>query len=135
MSHKKHEDATQHTQLVTDYSEIKDVQPSLTGMNHGGVLQQHVVASPRTSKKRSFLHSLSKGSQKRGTVITRPMNQDSMAEESIEVSNLSLLFLWGWSYVWSEAIIRYAYRFSATKARNDSSCELRENRKMKNLTP
>lgn len=97
MSHKWHEDTTQHTQPGTDYSEIKDVQPSLTGtMSHGGGLQQHVIASPRTSKKRGFLHSLSKGPQKRGTVITRPMNQDGVAEESFEVSDLSLLFLSGW---------------------------------------
>ena len=87
MSHKWQEQAPRHNaQTSTDYSEITDVHPSLTGLSTGGGLQQHVIASPRTSKKRSFLHALSKGSQRKGAVITGPMNQDGMAEEAFEVS-------------------------------------------------
>ena len=87
MSHKRQDQSTRHNaQASTDYSEITDVQPFFTGLSPGGALQQHVIASPRTSKKRSFLHALSKGSQKKGAVITGPMNQDGMAEEAFEVS-------------------------------------------------
>ena len=87
MSHKFHENSTRHNaQVSSDYSEITDVKPSLAGLSAGGVLQPHAIASPRSSKKKSFLHSLSKGPQRKGTVITRPLNQDAMPEESYEVS-------------------------------------------------
>lgn len=87
MSRKGYEEPTRHNaQASTDYSEISDVQPSLTGLGTSGNVQQHVIASPRTSKKRSFLHALSKGSQRKGTIITRPINHDGVLEESHEVS-------------------------------------------------
>ncbi|KAL9974456.1 hypothetical protein ACROYT_G011488 [Oculina patagonica] len=54
------------------------------GLSVSGAVQQHAIASPRTSKKRSFLASLSKGTQRKGTIITRPMNQESMPEEPFE---------------------------------------------------
>ena len=88
MSHKWQDESTRHNaQESSEYAEISNMQPSLTGLSvSGGGVQQHVVASPRTSKKRSFLASLSKGTQRKGTIITRPMNQDSMQEEPFEVS-------------------------------------------------
>lgn len=87
MSHKWHEDLTRHNaQSSSDYVEVSDVHSSLTGLNVGGGVQQHAIASPRTSEKRSFLQSLSKGSQRKGTIITRPLNHDAMPEESHEVS-------------------------------------------------
>lgn len=87
MSHKWYDEGTRHNaQASSDYSKITDVQPSLTGLSVSGALQQHAIASPRTAKKRSFLHSLSKGTQRKGTIITRPMNQDAMPEEPYEVS-------------------------------------------------
>lgn len=72
-------------QESSDYAMITDVQPSSTGLNVSGPQHLHAFASPRTSKKRNFLASLSKGTQRKGTIITRPMNQDSMPEE-MEVS-------------------------------------------------
>ena len=93
MSHKWQDEATSHdAQESGDYAMITDVQPSLTGLSVSGAQQQQAVASPRTSKKRSFLASLSKGSQRKGTIITRPMNQDSMPEE-IEVSLTFLILI------------------------------------------
>lgn len=93
MSHKWQDEATSHNaEESSDYAMITDVQPSLTGLSVSGSQQQQAVASPRTSKKRSFLASLSKGSQRKGTIITRPMNQDSMPEE-IEVSLTFLILI------------------------------------------
>lgn len=86
MSHKWHEDSTRHnSQTNSDYSEVSDVHRSLTGFSGRGGVQQHAIASPRTSKKRSFLQSFNKGAQRKGTIITRPLNQDAMPEESFEV--------------------------------------------------
>ena len=86
MSHKWHEDSTRHNaQTNSDYSEVSDVHRSLTGFSGGGGVQQHAIASPRTSKKRSFLQSFNKGPQRKGTIITRPLNHDAMPEESFEV--------------------------------------------------
>lgn len=81
-SHKWVEDSTEQNQSIADYSHLPftDVQRSLTSGSSLGAMHNS-VASPRTSKKRSFLHALSKGSPKRGTVITRPINQDGMTEE------------------------------------------------------
>lgn len=86
MSHKWHEDSTRHNvQANSDCSEVSDVHRSLTGFSGGGGVQQHAIASPRTSKKRSFLQSFNKGPQRKGTIITRPLNHDAMPEESFEV--------------------------------------------------
>lgn len=91
MSHKWQDESTRHNaQESSEYAEITNVQPSLTGLTVSGAMQQHAIASPRTSKKRSFLASLSKGTQRKGTIITRPMNQESMPEEPFEVSFTSL---------------------------------------------
>ena len=90
MSHKWQDDTTRHNaQESSDYAEITNVQPSSTGLSVSGTVPQHAIASPRTTKKRSFLATLSKGTQKRGTIITRPMNQESMPGEPFEVSSIN----------------------------------------------
>ena len=89
-SYKWVEDSTRQNQSSLDlYSELAsaDSQQSLT-VGHGSspVGSMRQVVSPRTSKKRNFLHALSKGTSRRGTVITRPMNRDGMTEEWHDVS-------------------------------------------------
>lgn len=64
--------------------------PCENGFSGGGGVQQHAIASPRTSKKRSFLQSFNKGPQRKGTIITRPLNHDAMPEESFEEGLLSV---------------------------------------------
>ncbi|XP_074617282.1 uncharacterized protein LOC141876525 isoform X2 [Acropora palmata] len=80
------EDSTRQNQSSVDvYSELASVdsQRSLpAGDGSSPVGSMHQVASPRTSKKRNFLHTLSKGTSRRGTSITRPMNRDGMTGES-----------------------------------------------------
>ena len=86
MSHKWQDELMRHnTQDSSEYAEISNVQPSLTGLSVSGAVQQHAIASPRTTKKRNFLASLSRGTTRKGTIITRPMNQESMPEEYFEV--------------------------------------------------
>lgn len=90
MSYKWQDETTrQNAQESSDYAEITNVQPSFSGLSVSGAVPQHAIASPRTSKKRSFLASLSKGTQRKGTIITRPMNQESMPEEPLEVSSMN----------------------------------------------
>ena len=109
MSHKWQDEATRHNaQERSDYAEITNVQPSFSGLSVSGAVPQHAIASPRTSKKRSFLASLSKGTQRKGTIITRPMNQESMPEEVLEVSSLNQAKFWGWKN-WLE--IKFAWLF------------------------
>ena len=84
------EDSTRQNQSSVDvYSELASVdsQRSLpVGDGSSPVGSMHQVASPRTSKKRNFLHTLSKGTSRRGTLITGPMNRDGMTGESHDVS-------------------------------------------------
>lgn len=90
MSHKWQDETTRHNaQESSDYAEITNVQPSFSGLSVSGAVPQHAIASPRTTKKRSFLASLSKGTQRKGTIITRPVNQESMSEEPLEVSSIN----------------------------------------------
>lgn len=91
MSHKWQDETTRHNaQESSDYAEITNVQPSFSGLSVSGAVPQHAIASPRTSKRRNFLASLSKGTQRKGTIITRPMNQESMPEEPFEVSSINI---------------------------------------------
>ncbi|KAK2550458.1 hypothetical protein P5673_028817 [Acropora cervicornis] len=88
------EDSTRQNQSSVDvYSELASVdsQRSLpAGDGSSPVGSMHQVASPRTSKKRNFLHTLSKGTSRRGTSITRPMNRDGMTGESHDEGLLSV---------------------------------------------
>ena len=94
MSYKSHDNATKsNAQGFSDYEEISNVQPSSSAvLGFGSAVQLPSGSSPRTSKKKaSFLGSLSKGTIRKGTFITKPRHQGFLSEEPFEVRTFACI--------------------------------------------